>query len=167
MVRIHTASGRSKRFTILPNIHPSFMHTFTHRQRGRARRATASWSGAGRVRHLAQGHLDTLGHARRSRDETSDLPVTSQRALPPEPHTCTPTSDSQTVLTRPRSTRHYNIHLDLFPIPVDVMASLVAGSILPRFYYRDSAKGLCKMEVGQSILCIYFLGPGDTDIALT
>ena len=36
------------------------------------------------VRGFAQGHLDTqLGGAG---DRTSDLPVTSQPALPPEPH---------------------------------------------------------------------------------
>ena len=41
------------------NIHPFIMHTFTHRRRCQPRRATASWSGAVRVRCLAQGHLDT------------------------------------------------------------------------------------------------------------
>ena len=50
-------SGRSKRFTTLPNIHP-FMHTFTDR-RCRPLKATASSSGTVRVRCLAQGHLDT------------------------------------------------------------------------------------------------------------
>jgi hypothetical protein len=76
-------SGRSKRFTILPNIHP-FTHTFTHRRRSLPRRATASSSGAVRVRRLAQGHLDTqLGGAG---DRTSNLPVTGQPAVPPEPH---------------------------------------------------------------------------------
>ena len=59
-----------------PNIHP-----FTHRRRGKA---TASLSGEVRVRRLAQGHLDTqLGG---SGDRTSNLPVTVQPALPPEPH---------------------------------------------------------------------------------
>ena len=68
---------------IPPSIHP-FMHTFTHRRRCQPCKATASSSGAVRVRCLAQGHLDTLlGGAR---DQTSNLPVTSQRALPPEPH---------------------------------------------------------------------------------
>ena len=42
----------------LPDIHP-FMHTFTHRQRCQPRRATASSSGAVRVRCLLQGHPDT------------------------------------------------------------------------------------------------------------
>ena len=37
-------------------------------------------SGAVRVRHLSQGHLDTGGAG----DRTSNLPVTSQPALPPE-----------------------------------------------------------------------------------
>ena len=47
------------------------------------RKATASSPGAVRVRRLAQGHLNTqLGGAG---DRTSDLLVTSQRALPPEP----------------------------------------------------------------------------------
>ena len=66
----------SKRLTILPNIH-LFMLTFTHRRRCQPRRATASSSGAVRVRFLAQGHPDT---------RTSNLPVTCQPALPPEPH---------------------------------------------------------------------------------
>ena len=39
----------------LTNIHP-FMYTFTHRQRRQL-----SWSGAVRVRRLAQGHNDTQG----------------------------------------------------------------------------------------------------------
>ena len=42
----HTATG-------------SFIHTFTHRRRCQPRKATASPSGAVRVRRLAQGHLDT------------------------------------------------------------------------------------------------------------
>ena len=66
----------SKRLTILPNIH-LFMLTFTHRRRCQPREATASSSGAVRVRFLAQGHPDT---------RTSNLPVTCQPALPPEPH---------------------------------------------------------------------------------
>ena len=46
-----------------PHIHP-FILTFTHWRRSQPRRATASWSGAVRVRRLAQGHLDTqLGGA--------------------------------------------------------------------------------------------------------
>ena len=71
-------SGHSKHFTILPNIHP-----FTHRQRSQPRSETASSTGAVRLRCLAQGHLDTLGGAG---DRTSNLPVTSQPAPPPEPH---------------------------------------------------------------------------------
>ena len=54
-----------KRFTVLADIHPfihSFMHTSTHRRRSQPCRETASWSGAVRVRRLAQGHS-----ARRSR----------------------------------------------------------------------------------------------------
>ena len=70
-----------KRFTVFADIHP-FMHTFTQRQRSQPRRATASWSGAIRVRRLAQGHHETrLGGAG---DRTSNLVVTSQPALPPE-----------------------------------------------------------------------------------
>ena len=77
------ASGHSKHFTILPNIHP-FTLKFTHRRRSQPRRATASWSAAVRVRRLAQGHLHTqLGGAG---DRTSNLPVTSQPAPPREPH---------------------------------------------------------------------------------
>ena len=77
-------SGHSKRFTILSNIHP-FMHTFTHRQRRQPRKATASSSGAVKLRCLAQGHLDTLGGAG---DRTSNLPVTNPPALPPELNVC-------------------------------------------------------------------------------
>ena len=45
--------------------------------------ATARSSGAVRVRRLAQGHLgNELGGAG---DQTSNLPVSSQPALPPEP----------------------------------------------------------------------------------
>ena len=51
------------------------MHTFTHRWRGQLCRATASSSGAVRVRCLAQGHLNT---------RTSNLLVSRQLALPPE-----------------------------------------------------------------------------------
>ena len=76
-------SSPSKRLTALPHIHP-FMHTVTHRRRSQPRRATASWSGAVRVRRLAQGHLDTLGEAG---DRTSDLLVTSPPALPPDKFT--------------------------------------------------------------------------------
>ena len=65
----------NKRFTVLTDIHP-FMHTFTHRRRSQPRRATASSSGATRVRRLAQGYHDTrLGGAG---DRTSNLAVTSQ-----------------------------------------------------------------------------------------
>ena len=68
-------SGPSKPFTILPNI-----HTFRHWRRCQPRKATASSSGAVKVRRLAQGHLDTqkLGGAG---DRTSNLPVTSQPTL--------------------------------------------------------------------------------------
>ena len=67
-------------YNIASHIHP-FMHTFTHRRRGRQPCKT---SGALRVRCLAQGHVDIqLGGAG---DRTSNLPVTSQPALPPEPH---------------------------------------------------------------------------------
>ena len=75
-------SDHSKLFTMLPYIHP-FTHTLTHRRRCQPRRATASSSGAVRVRRLAQGHLTTrLGGAW---DRTSNLPLTSHHALPPEP----------------------------------------------------------------------------------
>ena len=60
------------------------MHTFTHRQRCQGEGATASSSGAVRVRCLAHGHLDTqLGGAG---NLTGNLPVTSQLTLPPKPH---------------------------------------------------------------------------------
>ena len=64
-----------KRFTVLTDIHP-----FKHQRRSQPHRETASWSGAIRVRRLAQGHHN----ARRSWDQTSNLAVTSQPALPPE-----------------------------------------------------------------------------------
>ena len=55
--------------------------SLTHRRWSQPRRATASSSAAVRGRRLAQGHLNTqLGGAG---DRTSDLPVTSQPALPP------------------------------------------------------------------------------------
>ena len=72
-------SGHSKRFTILPNIHPS-MHTFTHWRRRQTCRARASSSGAVRVRTPRRSASQGV------RDQTSNLPVTSQLALPPEPH---------------------------------------------------------------------------------
>ena len=49
LYRALLTSGRSKRFTISPNIHP-FTHTLTHRQPCQPRRATASSSGG--VRRL-------------------------------------------------------------------------------------------------------------------
>ena len=72
------------RLTILPDIH-LFTRTLTHRRRRRQpRRATASPSGAVRVRRLALGHLDTqLGGAG---DQTSNLAATNQPALHPELH---------------------------------------------------------------------------------
>ena len=51
LCRPFQTSGHSKPFTTLPHIHP-FTHTFTHRRRSQPRRATASWSGAVRVRRL-------------------------------------------------------------------------------------------------------------------
>ena len=84
--RAFLISGHSKRLTILPNNHP-FMHTFTHRRRRQPCKAIASWSGAVRVRCLAQGHLDTQQQELTGvGDQTSILPVTSQPALPPRPH---------------------------------------------------------------------------------
>ena len=46
--------------------------------------ARARSSGAVRVLHLSEGHLDTQQGG--AGDRTSDHPVTSQPALPPEPH---------------------------------------------------------------------------------
>ena len=76
----HTV-GHSKRITIWPNIHP-FIPTFTHRSLCQPCKVTVSWLGAVRGRCLAQGHLDTLGGAG---DPTSNLPVTIQPSLPPQP----------------------------------------------------------------------------------
>ena len=74
-------SGHSKRFTVSPHIH-LLLHIYTNRRRSQPHKATASSLGAARVRHLAQAHLNTqLGGAG---DQTSNLPVTSQPALPPE-----------------------------------------------------------------------------------
>ena len=57
LVSAFLTSGHSKSFTILTSIHP-FTHTITHQRRGQPCQATASSSGAVRVRRLAQGHLD-------------------------------------------------------------------------------------------------------------
>ena len=75
IARSATASGHSKPFTILSNIHPHISTptavSTTHGNNS---------SGAVRVRRLAQGHLNTpLGEAG---DRTSNLRVTSQPALP-------------------------------------------------------------------------------------
>jgi hypothetical protein len=52
------------------------IHTLTHRRQSRPRKATASSSGAVRVKCLAQGHVNTqLGGAG---DRTSNLSVTRQ-----------------------------------------------------------------------------------------
>ena len=75
-------SGHSKHFTILPHFH-QFMDTFTHRRWSQL--ATASSSGAVRVRRLAQGHLDALLGARDRTSNLLNLP-TSRPTLPPEPH---------------------------------------------------------------------------------
>ena len=75
-------SGHSKRFTILPKIHP-FTHTFTQRRRSEPCRATTSSPGAVRVRVLVLGLNPQLGGAG---DRTNNLTVTSRPALPPEPH---------------------------------------------------------------------------------
>ena len=73
-------SGHSARTFIQRDL--PFNPTFTHRRRSQPRRATASSSGAVRGRCLPQGHLDTqIGGAG---DRTSNRPVTSQTALPPE-----------------------------------------------------------------------------------
>ena len=55
-------------------------HSFTHSQ---PRRAPASSSCTVRVSRLAQGHLDTQRGG--AGERTSNLPVTSQPAPPPEP----------------------------------------------------------------------------------
>ncbi|CAL8365855.1 unnamed protein product [Arctogadus glacialis] len=58
------------------------IHTLTHRRQSQPCKATASSSGAVRVKCLAQGHIDTqLGGAR---DGTSNLSVNKTTALPPE-----------------------------------------------------------------------------------
>ena len=73
------ACSHSKGFTILSNIHP-FMHTFITSWQSQPCKASGAVSG----RRLAQEHLNTqLGGAG---DQTSNLPVTSQPALPHDPH---------------------------------------------------------------------------------
>ena len=57
-LHLYSAFLTSQCFTILPNIQP-FMQTFTHQRRCQPCKATASLSGAIRVRYLAQRHLDT------------------------------------------------------------------------------------------------------------
>ena len=87
---VFLTSGRSKCF----KIHP-FMHTFTHLRQRLPCKATASLSRAVRVRCLAQGYLETqLGG---DWDGTSNLPVTSKHALPPEPKSVLTDSEVQTA----------------------------------------------------------------------
>ena len=57
-LHLYHAFSKQKRFTILPNIHP-FMNTFTPQRFSQPSKATASSSGAVRVRFLAQGHLSS------------------------------------------------------------------------------------------------------------
>jgi len=58
------------------------IHPFIHQQRCQPCKATTNTSGAGRVRCLAQGHLDTLlGGARGSNQQPSGWQTTT---LPPE-----------------------------------------------------------------------------------
>ena len=76
-----TGNGKNGKCTSLTN-HP-FVHTLTHRRRSQPCQATASSSGAATLRCLAQGHLDT--QRGRAENRTSNLPVTSQPALPPKP----------------------------------------------------------------------------------
>ena len=78
------ASGHSKPFTIMPNIH-LFMHTFTHRRRSQPCKHVRV--NHARVRRLAQGHLDILAfRLGGAGDWTGNLVVTSKPAQPPEPH---------------------------------------------------------------------------------
>ena len=73
--------GHSKRFTVFPNIHP-FIHTFTQRRRCQPRRATASRSGAVRVRDDSlRGHLLHTPAKEEPGNRTSNLLVTSQPAV--------------------------------------------------------------------------------------
>ena len=74
--RVHLTSGHSESCIMLPNIHP-LIHIHTP--------MAVSWrQPAHREQCLAQGHHDTqLG---RAVDRTSNLLVTSQPSLPPEPH---------------------------------------------------------------------------------
>ena len=77
-------SGLSKQFTMLRHVRV-FMHAFTLRRPCQPGTATASWSGAvGVRRRVAQGHLDARPGG--AGDRTSNLRVTSQLALPPDPH---------------------------------------------------------------------------------
>ena len=69
------------------------MHKFTHQRRCQPRRVTASSSGAVRVRRLAQGHIDTPPGG--AGDRTSNPPVPSQPALPPEPHAAPAVEDGR------------------------------------------------------------------------
>ena len=75
----------------LYNIAITFIRSCTHSHTDGGvshAKATASSSGEVRARCIAQGHLDTqLGGAG---DLTNYLPVTSQPALPPEPHERSP-----------------------------------------------------------------------------
>ena len=59
---------------IQSDLHPC-MHTFTHRRWSQPHRATASSSGAGRLRCPAQGHLNTRMEEPEIKLETFRLPV--------------------------------------------------------------------------------------------
>ena len=63
------------------------VHTHIHKPTAESTtQADSRWSGAVRMRRLAQGHLHTqLGGAG---DQTSNLPVSSHPALPPELSLC-------------------------------------------------------------------------------
>ena len=91
---------------LLSDVHP-FVHTFAQQRKCKAGKVTASSSGTVRVRRLAQGHLDTrLGGAG---NRTMNLPVTSQPALPPEPHAAVQSVQFQNCLPR-KQTHNWHRH---------------------------------------------------------
>ena len=106
-------SGHSKRFTIWPHIHP-FMHTFTLPRRCQPWQATG---GAG--------------------DGTSNLPVTSQPALPPETHaalrghlTSKPTGRTPTLGSQPGPWRGGGPpHRDLLVLRMKTRSSSVGSGL--------------------------------------
>ena len=120
-------SGHSKGFTISAHIHP-FMHTFTHRRRrSQPRRATAQLVRSDQGEGVSlRGHLLHTRLGGGAGDRTSNLPVTSRPALPPEPHDDGPTlSGLRCVPSLP-----YSSSFLMAPSEIDRWEGSPSGNIL-------------------------------------